>query len=100
MEEKVKESEDFTVHHHCTITAPSLHHHCRHDNHFVRHLDIHLSGVLICFALNHHCTITAPSQHHHCTITADELDKVSSMPTKQKSHLGDAVAAHFRDLYQ
>ena len=40
---------------------------CRHDNHFVRHLDIHLSGVLICFALNHHCTITVSSLCHACT---------------------------------
>ena len=24
---------------------------------------MHLSGVLICFALNHHCAITAPSLH-------------------------------------
>ena len=56
-----------SLHHHCTITAPSLQH--------VSTFASPISGWHVRSILHHHCAITAPSLHHHCfpTMTAPSL---------------------------
>ena len=69
---------------------------CRHDNHFVRHLDIHLSGVLICFALNHHCTITAGDEspdYIKYSYTDDDGTRHEDEAVKFTQSAGDDTAA-------
>ena len=63
--------------HHCTITAPSLHHHCKRmsTHKFLNFLISNHHCTITAPSLHHHCTITAPSPHHHCTITAPSLHR-------------------------
>ena len=75
-----------SLHHHCTIAAPSrvsnrhctasLHHHCTpslrgvaedYGGHGAREWEVP--------ALHHHCTSTAPALHQHCTGTAPSLHR-------------------------
>merc|ERR1711924_494136 len=74
-----------SLHHHRTITAPSPHHHYEmaldiakgldylhsHPEGQVLHRDLKSSNCLLTAevttpSLHHHCTITAPSLHQHC----------------------------------
>jgi hypothetical protein len=84
------------MHHHRTITAPSLHHH-----NTINAPSPHHHNTITTPSPHHQCTITAPSQHHHNTISTplplQEVEYNTEISPEQD--IAQLLTSRFRDAW-